>query len=1168
MNEKMKNPWRGLQAYREGEILYGRDEDILRLSGQVLSDTDTVLYGKSGIGKSSLLNAGVIPAARRKGVFPVSIRLEHRAGARSYVGQVQYALEEAGVAVRPAHPTVSREASFWEFVHCNRFYIGEERQKLLVIFDQFEEIFTLQQDIQRKRQFFEEMADLLNDIMPRSIAEISGRKEKETEAAEISDAGDLDLDDLDFSLEPDTHKYIDDNEVHFVFTLREDFLSDFEYYTAAIPSLKQHRYGLRPINEEQAAEIIQKPQRGLVSGEVAKLIIEKVTGRSDFEIDGKPEIEVDSAVLSLYLSRLYEEKDGETITAGLVENKGGAIIQDFYDSCIRDIPPQVVEYLEDELLNADGRRENKSLSIVCRKVGKEPVGRLINCQLLRRFAYAGDIRVEFIHDILCPVIRERKEQREAARLQEEERRKQEAEKQRILAEVARIRRRNRQRLLAVASVLTAILMGCALYYMMYIHVYESYYAAFERRNGWPVGIGRELSSSERQRTPLYYKLSHKGSLPYDTDVEVMSSNPRLPLSPRVPSLEADGEERGDMRAAAYYDMLSRIRTLHFVEGENGKVDKEIATDENGSALFVINYFHLPGRPEAWQLFNTPTGQSLKIRDNEADRVKLSWDREGRIESLMYFDARGVRQPVAKGAYGYLFRYAGDGEKTFRYVLDGYGRAKQGEWNVQISRTAGNDTMETAYAKARSVDDTLPAPAVGPRGYSRSVRTGNRVQLYDVRGQQIATCSLKYDNRGNIVEERTEGNVSIPYPALVRYTYDHQTGYLIAEEKLDRDGRPFSADTTGIYKKQWRYTPEGQLVSEEFLAPGGESLFAHRISRSGDVTSDLVDDKIRRLYILRVDSLRADGRTTSYYGPGRIPLNHRQTAEQDTLEYCRVAIRRTESGETRTYYSYDPASRQTLPFATMSTSYGGRRSVSRLEEGTKGEGSRYYRLYDPSGKIIRSMIYFYQNGQPIARAVMGVDGTPVRCHKWEKEGYAYYKLYYNEDFEGNYISVAAVNEWEQPSIFFDPLGSVYMSISYKNYQGGSVRHESMETIIRDPYWQFTLDRAKGISRLQVPYLHILDKSSPLYGKSGLRDGDRIVALGSWRLGGSEEAFAAQWKKLPQTPLPISVLRPTVDSFVRIEKTVSTSNAPLEEYHFYALTKDEQAFLENYLNAPDK
>ena len=47
MNEKMKNPWRGLQAYREGEILYGRDEDILRLSGQVLSDTDTVLYGKS-----------------------------------------------------------------------------------------------------------------------------------------------------------------------------------------------------------------------------------------------------------------------------------------------------------------------------------------------------------------------------------------------------------------------------------------------------------------------------------------------------------------------------------------------------------------------------------------------------------------------------------------------------------------------------------------------------------------------------------------------------------------------------------------------------------------------------------------------------------------------------------------------------------------------------------------------------------------------------------------------------------------------------------------------------------------------------------------------------------------------------------------------------------------
>ena len=72
-----KNPWLGLESYKEGEILYGRDDDIRDLSQCVLNDIDTLLYGKSGIGKSSILNAGILPAARRNGYLPVLIRLSH-----------------------------------------------------------------------------------------------------------------------------------------------------------------------------------------------------------------------------------------------------------------------------------------------------------------------------------------------------------------------------------------------------------------------------------------------------------------------------------------------------------------------------------------------------------------------------------------------------------------------------------------------------------------------------------------------------------------------------------------------------------------------------------------------------------------------------------------------------------------------------------------------------------------------------------------------------------------------------------------------------------------------------------------------------------------------------------------------------------------------------------
>ena len=403
MSSNGSNPWLGLKSYREGEVLYGRDEDIRALSQRVLNDIDTLLYGRSGIGKSSILNAGVIPAARRKGFTPVYIRLEHNEKESDYVNQISNVLVEEGIEIRNIVPKKGTRELLWELFHCNEFYTKNgERAKLLIIFDQFEEIFTLQQNSLARRRFFEEMADVLNNVMPNALNETSHPKEEPEQPREAEkDAGFLfDLDDMEFDIGDGSAGYVYDNEIHLVFTLREDFLSEFEYHTACIPSLKHHRYGLRPISEEQAAEIILRPHPGLVSKDVAKLIIEKVTNRTDFELDGHPVLEVDSAVLSLYLNRLYEEKTEDIISARLVEEKGGEIIENFYSDCFKDIPENVVEYLEDNLLNEDNRRENKSLKILCRELGGEYINKLIDRQLLRKFSYAGDYRVEFIHDIL------------------------------------------------------------------------------------------------------------------------------------------------------------------------------------------------------------------------------------------------------------------------------------------------------------------------------------------------------------------------------------------------------------------------------------------------------------------------------------------------------------------------------------------------------------------------------------------------------------------------------------------------------------------------------------------------------------------------------------------------------------------------------------------------
>ena len=243
---RRNNPWLGLESYQEGEILYGRDEDIRDLTQCVLNDTDTLLYGKSGIGKSSILNAGVIPAARRSGYQPILVRFSHKE-LHSYLHQIREAIAK-DVEIREVVPCKDCDnETLYEFFHRHTFFAKNgERVKLLIIFDQFEEIFTLQGNEQKKKNFFINLADLLNDVMPSYLQTEAVEQADDQKEFDLSDTNSFDhlFDSLDLGSGSETPDYVTDNDIHMVFTIREDFLSEFEYYTAAIPSLKQNRYGL------------------------------------------------------------------------------------------------------------------------------------------------------------------------------------------------------------------------------------------------------------------------------------------------------------------------------------------------------------------------------------------------------------------------------------------------------------------------------------------------------------------------------------------------------------------------------------------------------------------------------------------------------------------------------------------------------------------------------------------------------------------------------------------------------------------------------------------------------------------------------------------------------------------------------------------------------------
>lgn len=419
------NPWRGLSSYMEGEVLYGRDDDIRDLSQCVLRDQYTLLYGKSGIGKSSILNAAIIPALRRHGYVPVALRLSH--GDTGYLAQIHAAIAGAlgASGIRESFPLKGSEETLYEYLHRHSFWNKDgSRAKIFLLFDQFEEIFTLQSDAARKNEFFRQLADQCNGIRPDSIAMT---EEQEQPAAPTDDMG-FELPDLD-GIESE-----EDNDVRMIFSIREDFLSEFDYHVSHIPVLRSNRYYLRPINEEQAAQIIMKPRPDLVSKEDAWLIISKVTKRTDFKIDGQPELMVDAAVLSLYLSKLYDaRKDDGPITADLIETRGGEILYNFYMDAISAVSPEAAAYLEDNLLTGQGRRDNITEydALEGGHVTKEELLLLIReKKILRRFNYAGEMRIEYIHDTLCPVVRQHIEERQAQARKEEEDKKMAALKKR------------------------------------------------------------------------------------------------------------------------------------------------------------------------------------------------------------------------------------------------------------------------------------------------------------------------------------------------------------------------------------------------------------------------------------------------------------------------------------------------------------------------------------------------------------------------------------------------------------------------------------------------------------------------------------------------------------------------------------------------------------------
>jgi hypothetical protein len=441
-----ERPWPGLLPFTEDARMYfhGREAETDDLFRLIEREPLTVLFGQSGLGKSSLLNAGVFPNLRRAGYLPVYLRLsldatapEPGAAAHSLIDQVWQALMDECVDHEVTATPPQPGDGFWQYLHRpgTQFLNPHGRPVVPVLaFDQFEEIFTLgrqtPEQTARTRVLLQQLGELIENRLPPALEnELTAHPER--------------MDQFDLLRQ----------NVKIVLTFREDYLAEFEGLKTLIRPIMQNRMRLAPMRGDRAAEAIQQAGAGRLNAAVAGRIVRFVGGAAMDGAAPLAEISVEPALLSLVCRELNEQRivRGQTeISADLLQGENTQqIIAQFYSQGFAGLDVRVRYFVEDRLLTAAGYRDSCALENAQTEPGvsEEAIQTLVDRRILRREERGGLVRLELIHDVLAIVAKaSRDARREAAALEAA---------QQLLAT-----QRRRQRIVAAwAAVLVAVLIA-------------------------------------------------------------------------------------------------------------------------------------------------------------------------------------------------------------------------------------------------------------------------------------------------------------------------------------------------------------------------------------------------------------------------------------------------------------------------------------------------------------------------------------------------------------------------------------------------------------------------------------------------------------------------------------------------------------------------------------
>jgi WD40 repeat protein len=382
-----ENPFVGPRSFRTGEKLFGRQQETAELIDLLIAERIVLMSSPSGAGKSSLINAELIPRMRANGfeVFPtirVNRSLPAAVGAPSdanrYLISLLMSLEESQSPEHRLSLDTLTQLSFETYLAGRTENASGERDSVLFVFDQFEEILTVDPTHREMKQdFFEQVGRALRNRKRWAL-----------------------------------------------FAMREEYVAALLPYAKSIPARLSTTFRLDLLSKRAAMEAIQEPARAAgtpFEPAAAEKLVQFLSLVRVQQLDGstieEPGEYVEPVQLQVVCRRMWETLPAGAATISLDHVLGVGRVEralaDYYDDVLAAaarLPGgnerAIREWVEKGLITPTGiRGEVMQTAVASGGLANDIITKLVDSFLVRADERRGSIWYELAHDRLIEPIK-------------------------------------------------------------------------------------------------------------------------------------------------------------------------------------------------------------------------------------------------------------------------------------------------------------------------------------------------------------------------------------------------------------------------------------------------------------------------------------------------------------------------------------------------------------------------------------------------------------------------------------------------------------------------------------------------------------------------------------------------------------------------------------------